>query len=286
MTVGILILAHANFEQLRWLVNELKTDFQIYIHIDKKCAISPSLFDGEPQVHVIKKHTIYWGSQTMILATLDLMKLAYSHHCDYYMLISGSDFPLKSNKRIIEEIQQCRDTNFISYQQLPRPDWKLSGGFDRLQLYWEHLKNPRSPSLGNRLCSIFRLFQKLLGLRRKLLPLTYYGGAQWVNIAQETMQYILDYIERHPEYTDSFRHTRISDEIWLQTIVLNSPYRATTVNNDKRYIDWLTGPDFPKVLNSSDYDKIMASDAFFARKFDMKSDSEIMKRIASERRNN
>ncbi len=33
-----------------------------------------------------------------------------------------------------------------------------------------------------------------------------------------------------------------------------------------RYIDWETGPEFPKLLDNSDFKKLMNSNALFARK--------------------
>ena len=200
MKIGILILAHSNSDQLKLLVDSLKNDFILFIHIDAKSTISQYIFSEYKDVFVMKKHKIYWGSYDMIVATLDLFKWAYSYGCDYYMLISGSDFPIKSNQEIIHEIKENQDVNFISYEKLPRLDWKLEGGFDRLRLYWENLKNPKSPSFFNYFCSIGRKIQLSLNLTRKMYPLPLYGGDQWVNLSKETLEYVLGFIDNHPAY--------------------------------------------------------------------------------------
>jgi hypothetical protein len=280
MKIGILILAHSDSEQLKKLVDILKEDFTVFIHLDKRCVISPDIFKGEENVYVVKRHKVYWGSYNQILATIDLLKMAHEQHCDYCLLISGKDLPIKPNGEIIEEIERNPQTNYMTYNLLPSDSWLLNGGLDRMQLYWENFKNPQSPSLFNRLCGLCRRIQKLLHLRRKLLPgISYYGGRNWVNLSGETVAYVLQYLESHPAFLQSFRYTRTTDEVWLQTVIMNSPYREKTVNNSKRYVDWRRGPEFPRILRLDNYEEIIQSDAFFARKFDRATDNKIIEII-------
>ena len=282
MQIGILITAHTNPDHLRRLVDVLKKDFSIFIHLDKRSSIDPEIFAQESQVHVIKIHKVYWGSHNQILATLDLLKLAYEHNCDYYLLISGSDLPIKNNRDIIAEIQRSPEISYIDYNKLPRDDWPLHGGLDRLQLFWDNIDNPQSNSLSNRFLSACRYIQRFLHLKRRLLLVTYFGGPNWVNLSKEAVTYLLNFIENHPEYLKSFRYTRNADEIWLHTVLLNSPFCHQIENNPKRYIDWLSGPEYPKVLRMDDYGKILQSDGFFARKFDVNVDSSIYEKILRE----
>jgi hypothetical protein len=288
MKIGILIFAHTNPAQLRLLVDALKTDFAIYVHIDKKCSISPDLFQDEENVYVIKRYKVYWAGYGMIYATLDLFKLAYSHHCDYFVMISGADFPVKTNQQIISEIKANLTNNFMGYFPLPYSDpaWGRNGGLDRLQLYWENVKNPKAPTLFNRLCGFGRIIQRALKIKRKLYPLPFYGGSNWTNLSRESVAYILSFVDQHPDYPEWFRYVRFSEEIWIQTIVMNSPQAEKTINNDRRYIDWKTGPDAPRLLREIDYEKIIASDAFFARKFDSNIDNVILEKLIDYRMNN
>jgi hypothetical protein len=282
MKIGILILAHSNIDQLKKLVAVLKKDFSVFIHLDKRSDLSPDIFEEEENVHVIKRYRVYWGSYNQIVASLELFKMAYAQDCDYYMYISGKDIPIKSNREIIAEIEKSPQTNYLACEKMPRVSWKflLNGGFDRIQLYWENMNNPNSISLFNRFCGLCRGLQKLLHLRRKLFPgITYYGGANWVNLSKETVAYVLHYLKGHPAFLKSFRYTRTADEIWLQTIVMNSPYKEKTIRDPKRYVDWCKGPEFPRTLRIDDYDEIMKSPAFFARKFDDTVDNEIIEKL-------
>jgi hypothetical protein len=282
MKIGILIMAHNNLDQLKLLVDSLKSDFHLFIHIDARSNLPEDSFASEPNVWVIKKYKVYWGSYNQIIASLELFKLAYSQDCDYYMFISGKDFPSKPNREIIAEIEKNPQTNYLDYGLLPRKRWLLNGGFDRMQLYWENLNDPKNVSLLNHFCGFCRMLQKLLHLRRKLLPdISYYGGVNWANLSKETLTYVLQYLENHPEYLQSFRHTRTADEVWLQTIVMNSPYRTKTIKDSKRYADWNKGPEFPRTLRMDNYDDIIQFDAFFSRKFDVNVDAGILEKIRS-----
>lgn len=75
---------------------------------------------------------------------------------------------------------------------------------------------------------------------------------------------LLSFIDYNPSYMRRFRWTSIAEEICFPTIWLNSG--LSFVNNSLRYIDW--GPDGanPKILTEDDFDNIVTSDAFFARK--------------------
>jgi hypothetical protein len=75
----------------------------------------------------------------------------------------------------------------------------------------------------------------------------------------------------------------IPDEIFYQTILLNSPLQQTVVNDEVHYIAWpeLSGPH-PDILGVPDFDRFMATDKLFARKFDATVDSTVLDRIDAE----
>ncbi|MDR2097810.1 MAG: hypothetical protein LBP37_04745 [Spirochaetaceae bacterium] len=75
-----------------------------------------------------------------------------------------------------------------------------------------------------------------------------------------------------------YKWTSCSDEIFFQTI-LNKIEGITIVNDSLRYVDWETGPEYPRILRTHDYEKVIESGKLFARKFDEKSDREIIELI-------
>ena len=66
-----------------------------------------------------------------------------------------------------------------------------------------------------------------------------------------------------------FSNAIIPQEGYFQSVACNSPeFKNTTVNSDMRFIEWDTPPQMePHFFNSSDFAKIVASSAPFARQF-------------------
>jgi hypothetical protein len=75
---------------------------------------------------------------------------------------------------------------------------------------------------------------------------------------------------------DLFRRASSPDESFFQTVLVNSPLRDRLVNDDLRYVDWSEGGASPRVLTSYDLDRMLASHALFARKFDPAVDAEVL----------
>ena len=68
--ICFLILAHKNQNQLMRLINHLKNDFDIYIHIDKNSNINFKSFDN---VRIYKKINVHYAEFSQITATLFLI---------------------------------------------------------------------------------------------------------------------------------------------------------------------------------------------------------------------
>jgi hypothetical protein len=279
MKTGILLLVHNHLDEVRRLVDSLKATFDVFIHIDAKSDIPSDIFSAENNIHTIKQFPIHWGNIEMTLATLALLRMAYQQSCDYCLLISGADLPVRPAGVIAAEIAENPDTNYVDCAPLPRADFPLNGGMERLTLFWETgFQNKKN--LRHTLCAIFRTFQRLTGFKRKPVPMKYYAGGQWFNFSREVVKFILDFTDNNPRFLKQFKHMRNADEIYFLTIAMNSPYAPKIItDNDKRYIDWTSGPEFPKILRTEDYHKITASDAFFARKFDPDTDPQIIRKM-------
>lgn len=279
LKVGILLLIHNNLDEVKQLIDSMTPDFNIFVHIDAKSNIPVDCLEDRNNVKVIKRYEIRWGDVQMTHATLDLLKMAYEESCDYFMLISGADLLLRPCKDIIAEIEKDPELNYVDCAEYPRRDLPLDGGWERLTLFWESTFYGKL-NFYNLLCRLFRNFQRLTGLKRKLIPMKYYGGGQWFNFSRKVVKHILDFTAANPAFLQQFKNTRNADEIYFLTLLMNSPYtsKVNTVD-DKRYIDWETGPEFPRTLRMEDYDKIVASNDFFARKFDPKTDAEVIAKI-------
>ncbi|MGO4913022.1 beta-1,6-N-acetylglucosaminyltransferase [Leeuwenhoekiella sp. W20_SRS_FM14] len=266
MSVAILILAHKNEEQVKRLVNHLASDFRIYLHIDKKSKlhINPS-----KNIFVLKKRKVSWGSYAQIRATLDLLKIAYKGNHSRFILISGQDLPIKTNQEIKNFFFQ-NNNNYLEYFKLPRADWGGGINIERMSLF--HFKGSKNRFV-KKLEQRLQRFQKNYKLHRSL-PDNLYGGANWINLTREAVAYIFK--KSTPTHLMNYYFTECADEIYIQSILLNSELKKTCVNNTLRYVDWRSGPDYPRTLTINDRPNLEQAEGLFARKFDSRIDQNII----------
>ena len=279
MKIAILVLAHKNVWQLEKLVNRLSIDFDIYIHADQKWELDTNLFSAYTNVNFVKRHEVHWGSHLQIDATVELFTAAWKNQYDYYLLISGQDLPIKSNAAIKEFLTANIKINFMNFEALPKKAWAdQDGGYDRVNYYHGiHFEAKNLGMLKRKMYTAVRKFHKLAGIKRKLYPIQYYGGWNWVNINSTAMNRIFEFLEEHPGFLKTFKYTHSGDEIWVQTILANC---VPDIESDSlRYTEWEVKTAHPNVLKLKDIDKIMGSKDLFARKFDEQIDKVVIDRI-------
>jgi hypothetical protein len=263
-----IISAYKNLEQVTRLVRRLHSDRASFlVHVDRKTdnreyqALVESL-RGLPSVGFLARHACHWGGFGHVRATLKAIDELIRRETpfDYVILLTGQDYPIKRNEHIERFFETRVPNSFIGFASLPSDSWSPRGGLDRienwhLRLYGHHLGLP-----------ISRPFPT--GLR------PYGGGAYWC-LWRECIEYVANFVARRPDVVSFFRHVDIPDEIFFQTILLNSKLRDTIVNDNLRYIDWTRGRR-PAILEVRDFEAMRASPKLFARKFDVNQDEMIL----------
>lgn len=98
--------------------------------------------------------------------------------------------------------------------------------------------------------------------------------------------YINSFLRKNKEYVGRFRHTSCCDEIFFHTIIFNSTLAKRIVTDDLRYVDWhrkYKNDTLPRVLDETDYERIISTSSLFCRKIDpvisSKLKNKILKRI-------
>ncbi|GHV81412.1 hypothetical protein AGMMS49944_32030 [Spirochaetia bacterium] len=129
---------------------------------------------------------------------------------------------------------------------------------------------------------LWRAGRKCLHILNKIKtrPLDYdfYGGANWTNYTHNCVKKIFEYLQKDKKYINRFKWTNCADEIFYQTIIHQND-GLNIEDNCLRYVDWESGPEYPRTLRMDDYETIMKSGALFARKFDFNVDKKIMESI-------
>ena len=279
--IAILVLAHRNDEVLRAGLRQLAVSFDVYLHFDRRSPALPT--DLPARVRLIPRRRVYHGSYRQILATLDLFRHAAAAGYDRYVLVSGQDLPLTSNRAIRERFEAWRDVDCITF--VSDPDW-LAKTVERLgRFHPDRLRGARPDSSWENLrlrlqvlwCALANQWLRIRGIARGCIE-GLAGGPNWMDLTHSTVVAILQHVEREPALLRRFRWTRFGDEHFFHTLInrLQRPLRAVPVS---RYVDWHSGPEHPRLLRCADLERLWDSDALFARKFDAALDGEVVAQL-------
>ena len=269
MKIAYLILAHREPEVLKCLAQSLSdAESAIYLHIDAKAKKLLAKNARIPGVTTLSRHyNIRWGGFNMIRATLDLMKAAFQDSsAEYFILLSGQHLPLVSQKQLREKLSSGVQ-NHIGYHKIEgRPRFLTRA----VHFWWTDLlgfKNARKLAHLLAVC----------GIKRKPLW-DIYKGPQWWLLHRESVEYVLNMVKKNKPIIRYFRHFGIPDESFFQTILLNSPFSSAMTRGSPTFEIRINNRSHVETLLSRDYVQAMASNKFFARKFSLRRDAEIVRK--------
>jgi Core-2/I-Branching enzyme len=279
MELAYIVSAYKLPEQLTRLVTRLSTPRSSFlIHVDRKTeqATYRRIVDSLsplPNVQFLERHRCDYGGFGHVKATIKGIHELFRQRLpfDYVILLTGQDYPIKSNRQIADFFSGHDGRSFMEYFALPSEEWQ-HGGMDRIQS-WHFRMRGR-----------YLVFPPDSGFcirRRFPLGLQPFGGSAYWCLSRECAEYIHLFLRSTPSYIRFFKYVNVPEEMFFQTIVLNSPLKGRVVNDDLRYLDWrnpaIAGG--PAVLSKQDFGEIMTSHDLFARKFDMTHDAEILDMI-------
>ncbi len=279
MKQAILITAYKNFEHLVDIIDFFDESFEFHIHVDKKSKVPKSIFEKISARKNVKtflqKYRVNWGGVNHLKSALFLASKALQESdSQYFHLISGQDFPIKNIMQFKKMTSGYKFNDYLEYFEIPTKTWaNENGGLDRIQYY--HLFDMLDAKKYIKWLWKFVSMQKKLHLKRPIknkIP-KLYGGSTWWSLSRETLQYVIDYTNKTPYLINRLQYTFCPEEIYFQTVIMNSGYSKKVINDNLRYIDWESTrigkySASPAILSSSHFDEIAVSKKLFARKFD------------------
>ena len=286
---AFLIMYHNDYYILEKLLKQIDSEyFDIYLHVDKKVKN----FNFEKTKKILNKSNIYftkrinvkWSTFSQIKCELLLLKEATKNNYSYYHLLSGNDLLLKNSTEIFNYFNN-NNKEYIAYNSI---DKITESELERIRYYHILNKNRRHNNKIIRELST-KIYYKLLSIQKKLKinrlkinKLEIRKGANWFSITNELAKYILT---KEKDISKMYKYSNCADELFLQTITYNSKFKKNIYNeysdehqNIKRYIDWIRGE--PYTFTLEDYDELINSNCFFARKFSSQIDKKIIDKIS------
>ena len=295
MTVAYLIATHDAPNQTRRLIEALSSNMaRFFIHVDAKASLSAfSAIHGSAVRFIEKRQRVYWGDFSQVQASLNLIEaaLAADPQCERLVLLSGSDFPLRSGSYIEQFFAANAGKEFIN--SVPIPSAAARKPLTRITEYRVRRGAPAA----------VRLLQKYL-LKWGLMPTTRdhracfgdlapFGGSNWWALSRAACEHILAFVARNPAIVRFFHNTFCPDEAFFQTILNNSQLRSRIVRN-LTFADWSAGGGNPAFLSEKHLelfgtgafviqDAVYGTgEALFARKF-RDDDAELVETLRRQR---
>jgi hypothetical protein len=237
------------------------------------------------------------------LAAVDWLD-ANGIHYDWLENLSGQDYPLRPIAEIEDALVATSLDGFLLYspvfpERVP-PDadqgaaawYRPCPPFDAAMRYdYRHWRLGKVTDLKERLMyplMVLNLVQPWIrvsnsyasvGIRRRRTvfgpDFHCYGGSFFCTLRAECVRYIREYARANPEVVDFFRTALAPEEAFFHSVLVNSGrFRLST--DYKRYIDW-TGctHTHPRTLGTEDAPAMLASDAHWARKLDLRKDAKL-----------
>lgn len=284
---AFLIIAHDQFELLKILIKMLDDERNdIFIHIDSKVKdFDFNEFLKLPQfsrIYFTDRISVTWGDFSQVKAELILLSKAVENENDensysYFHLLSGADLPIKTNDEIHKFFDENAGKEFIHFSS----NEPSSSAQSRIRYY--HIFRKKRNLFYKILAQIALKVQKALGVNRlKKNHLIVQKGTNWFSITHDFANYV---VSKRNEIEKIFRYSYCCDEVFLQTMLVNSDFKNSLYmpdcNNDQlacaRYIDWDRGN--PYIFRTVDFEDLISSPAMFARKFSMETNKEIVYKI-------
>ena len=279
--LAFLISAHTDPQHLCRLVKSLPASSEFFIHIDAKSDIRPfHALLQQPNVHFVKPRTdVMWGSIGVVDSQMAMIREALDSGIkfDYLISMSGLDYPLWSNERILDFFGQAPGRQYLHGVCMENQQ-------EAARIYRQHrpynYKSWRYGTMKSKFRVALRKILYSIGVRKPLRFVAegkeykLYKGSMWWAITPDLAQLAYDTWKKNTQYVRYFHDSFAPDETFIHTLVFNSDYAKHSLGEKERFtrledITPLTFIDYThdiKVFDETDYDLLVGSGKMFFRK--------------------
>lgn len=245
MKVAYLMLVHSNPQLQKRAIDLLSSEgCGFFIHVDAKSDLGQfSDIRGKNVTFIEPRIPVYWGEISQVEATMLLIEQALrcSANYDYFVLMQGADYPLRSGKYIQAFFAQNRGAEYLSMVKMPAPGFPIT-----------KINKLEYPSERPVLQLVARALGKI-GLaqrdyRKQLVGLDGYAGDACWALSRDACLYLVEFAKQNPHVKRFFQNTESSDEMFFHTILGNSRFR-TRARKGLMYRDYPAYLSHPALLN-------------------------------------
>ena len=244
MKIAYLILAHNNYNHLKRLVSALDdSNVVFFIHIDETIKKPDNLHEFE-NIVFISGPKVWWACWSQVDAIIRLIRNSVRSGFDYYILLSGTDYPIRPNSFLYDELSTGGE--YISFNKgfgIEKPE-------DRIKYYYfDEFDRRNFRSIKTIFFFLLERTIRLFYQKRSYPFQQIYYGPTWWALSHDCLSYVLDQIDNNKDYIRFFQTCLYPDESFFQTIIAHSPFFSKCTTN-LTYVDWSSVP-YPAWINQN-----------------------------------
>lgn len=304
--VAYFIASHVNPDQVARLVRACRSsgnpNARVLVHHDYKVSnLDAAAIEQLGNVDVLRDTVkVDWGGFTQCLMIRRSMQwLLDNRDVDWVVYLSGQDYPIKPLAQIERELGASKFDGYLDAKPAEQCEWMQ--GFGRY--YYRYVNLPKFPGV-QRVREFLRQRAKAqrsagnltprivvapsnhgtlkVGIRPARSPFneqfSCFYGSSWWTLNRRAIESMCSAMDGRPDLVAHYRRILWApNESFFMTLLMNDRSLKLCTDDNRRLISW-THPEtgHPDVLKASDWDRILASDAHFARKVDARVDPALL----------
>jgi hypothetical protein len=289
--IGYLVVSHRDPEQVLRLVRVLKetpSSEVVVRHDQRRSALARDEVEAAGGRLLDDALELEWGGWGQAEVLLNGIR---QFETDWVLVLSGQDYPV----RPLAEVQAYFEAT--EHDALLGDAWELDLADDpgppRDEFFtryaYRHYRRP--PGLGKmprrfRPVLYTREMPPRLGIRRLTKPFrSVFVSADWLTLSRRAIASVERYVREESRAMRYFRRVAVPSESLFATALMTDAQLSVGLDH-LRFIRFpRPGAPHPDTLTSADLPELERSNAFFARKFDLGVDAEVLDALDRHRRN-
>ncbi|WAL60580.1 core-2/I-branching beta-1,6-N-acetylglucosaminyltransferase family protein [Thermocoleostomius sinensis] len=272
-------------------------------HNREAFILERAAFEGLTDVYIVNISNgsrIDFSLPASYLAALDYAQ-KIGLRFDWVINLTGQCYPVRPLREFVSSLEQSQVDAFIDHRQVFDVQGRGGGiwpydeahGRYHYQYYWRLTR--REPArvwrkvLGAMRVALHKVqpwvrfdtsYALQIGLRDRsgIIGATFplFGGSYYMTLSYRAATYLCEFTRSHPNVVLHFSRMNVPSEVYPHTVLANNP-DLTLSGKQHFFIDVAHNErGLPCILTMKDLDRIAASGAFFARKFDPAIDSTVL----------
>jgi hypothetical protein len=256
--------------QFRWLLSALYNERDVFaVHVDARTPEPAyqefvAIAGNRPNVVFIEREPVAYMGLALVRAELRAIAvlLELAPDFDYLINLSMQDYPLKPRSDIIAELALTPGRNYLSVESLRQQPVRVRSRPYLTAFEWRG-RVIRTP--------LPRLWPGPPRFRWK--------GSWWHILTREFCAWLVS--DPKPlAYLGYLRNVQAPDELFVQNVLMDSSFADTRADDNRHFVLWPQNSTGPAVLTMADWDQLVVSSMFYARKFDAAVDRVVLTRLA------